>query len=266
MNLRDQFTKCNSWSRKRWALSYSTQTQPAEAESTSDLIGSKEGTKRVSPLMHEDFFNVHSLFTMNDLFDARVHYGHKEGSLNNFMRPYIFGSRLEHLIFDLDKTAEHLRLALNIAAHIAYRDGIILFIGQTPQNAHLIEATAKECGAYAHTRLFQKGLFSNSTTVFNGITRLPDLCIFFNTLSTVLEEHRGVAEAAKMNIATIGIVDTNCDPRLITYPVPGNDDSPVSQELYCKLFKAAILKGQERRRLDFRKTIAEDPKPVDLSE
>ncbi|KAJ9586318.1 hypothetical protein L9F63_020026 [Diploptera punctata] len=55
----------------------------------------------------------------------------------------------------------------------------------------------------------------------------------------------GVTESAKMCIPTIGIVDTNCNPNLVTYPVPGNDDSPVSIELYCKLFREAIRRGKE---------------------
>lgn len=77
---------------------------------------------------------------------------------------------------------------------------------------------------------------------------LPDLCIFLNTLNTVLTQHTAVRDAAKMNIPSIGIVDSNCNPDLITYVVPGNDDSPASIDLYCKLFKEAILRGKEKRK------------------
>lgn len=76
---------------------------------------------------------------------------------------------------------------------------------------------------------------------------LPDLCIFLNTLTTVLTQHTAVRDAAKINIPTIGIVDSNCSPELITYLVPGNDDSPASIDLYCKLFKEAILRGKQKR-------------------
>lgn len=108
--------------------------------------------EKIDVLQHEDYFQVYNLFTIKDLFDARVHYGHKEGTLNPKMKPYIFGSRLEHLIFDLDITANLLRDALNFTAHVAYNNGIILFIGRGGQNSFHIEQTAKECGEYAHTR------------------------------------------------------------------------------------------------------------------
>jgi small subunit ribosomal protein S2 len=201
-------------------------------------------------LNHPDYFSVHNLFTVKDLFDARVHYGHRDGSLDERMLPYIYGSRLGHIIFDLDKTADYLRRALNFAAHIAYRDGIILFFLRGAQNSHLVEKTALECGEFAHTRFWRGGIFTNSTKQFGAVTRLPDLCIFFNTLNNVLLQHTAVRDSAKMGIATIGVVDSNCNPNLLTYPVPGNDDSPASIELYCKLFKAAILRGKERRKTD----------------
>lgn len=94
---------------------------------------------QLDPLKHPDFFQVHKLFTVKDLFDANVHLGHKEGSLHPNMKEFLFGSRLEHLIIDLDQTAELLRDALNFTAHIAYRNGIILFISKNKmvKAAHL---------------------------------------------------------------------------------------------------------------------------------
>lgn len=201
-----------------------------------------------SMLTHPDYFQVHNLFTVKDLFDARVHYGHKEGSLDERMLPYIYGSRLSHIIFDLDKTAEYLRKALNIAAHVAYRDGIILFFLRGAQNSYIVQKMAMECGEFAHTRFWRGGVFTNADTQFGAVTRLPDLCIFFNTLNNVLIQHTAVRDSAKMAIATIGIVDSNCNPNLITYPVPGNDDTPSAINLYCKLFKMAILRGKEKRK------------------
>lgn len=205
-------------------------------------------------LMHPDYFGVHKLFTVKDLFDARVHYGHKIGSLDEKMLPFIYGSRLGHIIFDLDKTAEYLRLALNIAAHVAYKDGVILFVLKHAQYSHLIEQTARECGEFAHTRSWKQGLFTNSEKQFGAVTRLPDLCIFLNTLNDVLAPHLAIADSAKMCIPTIGIVDSNCNPNLITYPIPGNDDSTDAIKLYCTLFKSAIMKGKVRRNEDFKQT------------
>lgn len=185
--------------------------------------------------------------TVKTLFDARVHFGHREGSLNEHMLPYIFGSRLGHLIFDLDKTLHLLHKAMNFAAHIAYRDGIILFVTQSPQHGHLIEKTAAECKEFAHTRSWRQGMLTNSTKMFGAVTRLPDLVIFLNTKTTIMEDHWAIKEAAKMAIPTIGVVDSNCNPNLITYPIPGNDDSPSAIQLYCNLFKQVILKGKAER-------------------
>jgi len=199
-------------------------------------------------LKHADYFQVHNLFTVRDLFNARVHYGHKEGSLDDRMRPYLYGSRLGHLIFDLDKTASHLRDALNFAAHIAFRDGIILFFNRNALNSQLVEQKAIEAGEFSHTRFWRGGIFTNANVQFDAVTRLPDLCIFLNTQNNVLSQHTAVRDAAKMAIPTIGVVDSNCNPNLITYPVPGNDDSPAAVELYCNLFKEAIWRGKRKRR------------------
>ncbi|KAI4471660.1 30s ribosomal protein s2 prokaryotic and organellar [Holotrichia oblita] len=220
-------------------LKYSTAIQANE------VIEEKQET---ADLKHPDYFNVRSLFTVKDLVDARIHYGHKIGSLDERMSPYIYGNRLGHLIFDLDITAEHLRQALNITAHTAYRDGVILFFLRGAQNSHIVEKTALECGEFAHTRFWRGGIFTNANKQFGEATRLPDLCIFFNTLNNVLIQHTAVRDAAKMAIATIGVVDSNCNPNLITYPVPGNDDSPIAIQFYCKVFKSAILLGKEKRK------------------
>uniref|UniRef100_A0A0K8T184 Small ribosomal subunit protein uS2m n=1 Tax=Lygus hesperus TaxID=30085 RepID=A0A0K8T184_LYGHE len=199
-------------------------------------------------LEHPDYFEVAKLFTISDLFNARVHLGHREGSLDERMKPYIFGSRLGHLIIDLDKTRSLLTAALNFTAHVAYRDGIILFVSQNPQNSFMVERLAKEVSEFAHTRYWRLGMLTNSSMMFGAMTRLPDLIIVLNTLTTVLDEHLAITEAAKMAIPVVGIVDTNCNPNLITYPVPGNDDTPVAVNLYCSLFKAAILKGKQKKK------------------
>ena len=202
----------------------------------------------VDPLKHVDYFEIHKLFTVRDLFEAGVHLGHKEGSLNDHMRPFIFGSRLGHLIIDLDQTAFYLRSALRFAAFVAFQKGIILFVNRNPQNSHLVEKTARQCGEYAHARYWYGGVLTNANMEFGPATRLPDLVIFLNTLNTILEQHMAVGDSAKMLIPSVGIVDTNCDPTLITYPVPGNDDTPRTVQLYCTLFKQAILIGKQKRK------------------
>lgn len=208
----------------------------------------------INPMKHPDFFQVHNFFTVKDLFDAMVHYGHKEGTLHKNMRPFIFGSRLGHLIIDLNQTAELLRQALNFAAHIAFQGGLILFISKNPASTYVVEKTAKKCQEYAHTRIWRDGTFTNSVRMFKLETRLPDLCIFIHTLDNVVTPHPAIIQAAKMCIPTIGIVDTNCNPNLITYPIPGNDDTPCAIELYCKLFSEAILRGKNARKTILKKS------------
>lgn len=228
---------------------YSTQTLPQSEEGVAAVTSEPEDIMVIADriLKQPDYFRVHDLFTVRDLLEARVHFGHKEGSLDDHMRPYIYGSRLGHLIFDLDQTASHLRSALNITAHIAFRDGIICFFNRNALNAHLVEKKAMEAGEFSHTRFWRGGIFTNANVQFGAVTRLPDLCIFLNTQNNVLSQHTAVRDAAKMAIPTIGIVDTNCNPKLVTYPVPGNDDSPAAINLYCDLFKAAILRGKKTR-------------------
>lgn len=84
--------------------------------------------------------------------------------------------------------------------------------------------------------------------------RLPDLVIMMSTLNTVFLEHQMIKDSAAMLIPTIAIVDTNCDPRLVTYPIPANDDTPCAIELYCNLFKEAILIGKGEKRSSDNKT------------
>ncbi|XP_033094489.1 28S ribosomal protein S2, mitochondrial isoform X1 [Trachypithecus francoisi] len=214
--------------------------RPAESDFNDKILN--------EPLKHSDFFNVKELFSVRSLFDARVHLGHKAGCRHRFMEPYIFGSRLDQDIIDLEQTATHLQLALNFTAHVAYRKGIILFISRNRQFSYLIENTARHCGEYAHTRYFKGGLLTNAPLLFGPTVRLPDLIIFLHTLNNIFEPHVAVRDAAKMNIPTVGIVDTNCNPCLITYPVPGNDDSPPAVHLYCRLFQTAITRAKEKRR------------------
>ncbi|XP_064484662.1 small ribosomal subunit protein uS2m-like [Ornithodoros turicata] len=230
-----------------------TQSFHQQQTAVQQKVNEQEGTEKqlaASPLQHPDYFGLHKIISVKELFDARVHLGHKEGLLNVHMKPYIFGSRLGCHIIDLDQTVLHLHRALNVVAHIAYRDGVILFVSRNLQMAHFIENTAQECKEFANTRAWPHGLLTNSTRQFGTETRLPDCIILLSTLDTVFEQHLAVVESCKMLIPTVAIVDTNSDPTLITYPVPGNDDTPSSIELYCRLFKEAILRGKARRKQD----------------
>jgi small subunit ribosomal protein S2 len=150
-------------------------------------------------------------------------------------------------IIDLEKTCELFKEALNFVAHIAFKRGIIMFITRDPATIPNVERLAKETGEYAQCRRWQNGTFSDSTRRFGTVIRYPDAVVFLSTNDGFNEQHRAVRECANMLIPTVGIVDTNTDPNLVSYPIPGNDDSIQSIELYCNLFKTVILKAKEKR-------------------
>ncbi|CAL9682227.1 unnamed protein product [Knipowitschia caucasica] len=227
--------------RHRYSTAAAVQTIPPPHDDVKDKVFAMA-------LEKTDFFRVSELFSLKDLFDARVHLGHKKGCRHRLMEPYLYGSRLDQDIIDLDQTMEHLQQALNFTAHIAYRGGVILFVSRRRQFVHLIENTAKECGEYAHTRYWQGGLLTNAPVQYGAGVRLPDLMVFLSTLNNVFQTHVGVRDAAKMNIPTIGVVDSNCNPSLVTYPIPGNDDTPIAMEMYCRLFKMTINRAKDKRR------------------
>jgi len=201
-------------------------------------------------LQHDDYFEVKRLVSIRQLFNARVHLGHKLGTLTTGMKEYIYGERLGVCIFDLNISAEHLGSALNFIAHVAYRDGVILFVTNHRESMHLVEQTAKQCGEYSHVRKWRVGLFTDATAVFKTDIRQPDVVIMTHTQNSVFEMHPAIIEVSKMLIPIVGVVDSNCTPNLITYPIPGNDDSMPSIQLYLQLFKAAIMRGKQKRKED----------------
>jgi len=200
----------------------------------------------IDPLKHHDFFSVRNLTSVEELFDAGVHLGHKQGLRHDHMRPFIFGSRLGVDIIDLEQTRLLLGDALNFVAHIAYRQGVVMFVSRNRQMMPTVERMSQECGEYAHCRHWRGGMLTNSTVQYGLVTRLPDVCVFITTESYAFTQHIAITESAKMNIPTIAVLDTSCDPRLVTYPIPGNDDTPSAIALYCRLFKEAVLRGKAK--------------------
>ncbi|XP_015786307.1 28S ribosomal protein S2, mitochondrial [Tetranychus urticae] len=222
-----------------------------------EKVSSSDEPVIINPLDVPDYFGVHQLVSLKQLFDNRVHFGHKEGSLNEYMVPYLYGSRLGVCIIDLNQTVARLKDALNFTAHIAFRGGVILFVSNHKETGQYVEKIAKECGEYAHCRHYQSATFTASEVFFGKVMRLPDLCIFLSTFNNVFLEHDGVRDCAKLFIPSIAICDTNSDPRLVTYPVPGNDDTPSAIHLYCDLFKQAILKGKAAKEEIYNRIAAE---------
>ena len=200
-------------------------------------------TPEEDPLSHPDFFGVKDMTTVRELFDARVHLGHKTGTWNPLMKPYLYGSRAGIHIIDLDKTLEHLRLALNVAGHIAYRNGIILFVNERSQFERLVQQAARDCGEYFISGRWRGGTLTNSHMLLRTL-RLPDIIVFLS----LPPSKTAIKEAAMCCVPCVGIVDSDCNPNLITYPVPGNDDTPSAMKLYCRLFSEVISKAKEKRK------------------
>lgn len=194
------------------------------------------------PLRHPDFFGVNAATSVRQLFEARVHLGHKTGVWDPRTKPYLFGSRAGIHIIDLDKTLVHLRRALSVAGHVAYRNGIILFVNERSQFERLTQKAARDCGEYFVTQRWTGGTLTNSQMLL-GTLRLPDLIIFFS----VPPSKTAIKEAAMSNIPSIGVIDSDCNPNLITYPIPGNDDSPTAVSLYSSLFSEVITQAKARR-------------------
>lgn len=209
----------------------------------------KQSQTLVNPLADNDYFKLRDLVTVEDLFKARVHYGHKIGCRHVTMQPYIFGCRNNVDVIDLNQTHEHLLKAMNFLAHMVYAGGLVLFIMKSHIHGHLVEKTARECGEFAHTRYWVRTSFTASRNNL-GKASLPNICVFLSLMDSSSDHHIGVVDCTKVNIPTIGIADTNSNPSLVTYPVPGNDDSQPSLELYCKLFKTCVMRAKERRKAD----------------
>lgn len=188
-----------------------------------------------------DPFGVRDLVTVKDLFNARVHFGHKAGVWNRRMKPYLYGIRNGIHIFNLDTTLVNLHRALNVAGHIAYQHGIILFVNERPQFEVLTQLTARHCGEYFVTD-WVPGTLTNSYKLLKTLIS-PDLIIFLS----VPKSKSAVKESVTHGVPAVGVVDSDCNPNFILYPVPGNDDTPQSVNLYCELFSEVILRAKRLR-------------------
>uniref|UniRef100_A0A914Y2K6 Mitochondrial ribosomal protein S2 n=1 Tax=Panagrolaimus superbus TaxID=310955 RepID=A0A914Y2K6_9BILA len=135
-------------------------------------------------LQEEDYFKMSKAVSITEMFDARVHYGHRIGTINDNMKWSLYGERLGICIFDLDITKKYLIKALNFLAHVSYRGGMVLFVSSDRANMLLIEKMAAEMGQYSHTRKWQEGTLTNIGQLFGAPVRLPDVIIFLSTLSS----------------------------------------------------------------------------------
>lgn len=188
-------------------------------------------------------------YTVHDLMNARVHMGHRKHLWHPHMAPYILGHRNGMSIINLDKTIPLLRRALTATSLMAENDCTFLWLGpRDVQKNKIVEREARKAGAYTIDGARWIGgtltnpIKSNQVQRFNY--RVPD-CVF---VLDVPRHTPALNEARLVGIPTIGIVDSDCDPRMLTYPIPGNDDNALAIYLYCSLMKYAIQDGRARGR------------------
>ncbi|KAF9584804.1 37S ribosomal protein, mitochondrial [Lunasporangiospora selenospora] len=170
--------------------------------------------------------------------------------------PFIYGVREGISIINLEHTLTYLRRACTVAKTVAGRGGIILFIGTRENMQHVTIDAAKSCNAYYVSSKWCPGTITNAQEIIGPHTpRLPDarpgdlpkpsrpdLVIVLNPI----ENQIAIKEATQFNIPTIAITDTDVDPRVVSYPIPGNDDSVRGVELVAKVLAEAIKEGNDK--------------------
>ena len=223
-------------------------------------------------------------FTMRQLLEAGVHFGHTTRRWNPRMSPYLFGERNGVHIIDLEQTVPLLHQALSFARQIVSNGGRVLFVGTKRQASERIAEAAQRCGQYYVNHRWLGGMLTNWKTISHSIKRLreiedrlaeenigltkkellnltrerdkldralggikemgglPDVLMVIDTN----KEHIAVAEARKLGIPVIAVVDSNSDPNGLMFPVPGNDDAIRAISLYCDLFADAVLDGLQQ--------------------
>lgn len=217
--------------------------------------------------------------TMRQLLKAGVHFGHQTRYWSPAMAPYIFGDRNKIHIINLDKTLPMLEEAMNYIGSITAQGGKVLFVGTKRQAGKLVREAAQECGAPYVDHRWLGGMLTNFKTVKNSISRLKELeqridsgataklrkkealslererIKLDKTLSGIKDmnglpdavfiidvehEYIAVAEANKLGIPVVAIVDSNCSPKGVDYIIPGNDDSSRAISLYLQAAGSAI--------------------------
>ena len=220
---------------------------------------------------------------MKDLLESGVHFGHQTRGWNPKMARYIFAERNGIYIIDLQKTLRMLHEAYNFIQNMAMEGGSILFVGTKKQSQESIETEAKRAQMFYVNNRWLGGMLTNYQTISNSIDRLKKLekdqeeglfdqlpkkealrldrekTKLNNVLSGIKDMGRlpsaviitdtrkeaiAVQEAKKLGIPIVAIIDTNCDPDPVDYPIPGNDDAIRSIKLVCSVLADAIIEGR----------------------
>ena len=220
-------------------------------------------------------------FTMRQLLEAGVHFGHTTRRWNPRMAPYLFGERNGIHIIDLEQTVPMLHRALEQVREVAQNRGRVLFVGTKRQATDIVKEAATRCAQNFVNHRWLGGMLTNWKTISNSIRRLKQLEELLKEENVGLtkkellglqrerdkldralggikemaglpdiivvidtnKESIAIQEARKLSIPTIAILDSNSDPEGITTPVPGNDDAMRAIALYCNLLADAVLDG-----------------------
>jgi small subunit ribosomal protein S2 len=227
-----------------------------------------------------------SSISMKELLEAGVHFGHQTKRWNPKMKPYIFGARNGIYIIDLQKTVRYFKSAYNYVKESAEQGNAVLFVGTKKQAQDSVAEEATRCGQYYVNQRWLGGMLTNFSTVKQSIERLKKIDAMFEDgtieaytkkealkmdkerekLEKVLggiknmtklpglmfvidpkNEEIAVQEAKKLGIPVVAVVDTNCDPDMIDYVIPGNDDAIRAIRLLSSKIADAVLEGNEAR-------------------
>jgi small subunit ribosomal protein S2 len=224
-------------------------------------------------------------FSMRQLLEAGVHFGHQTHRWNPKMTPYIFGVRNNIHIIDLSQTVPLLHQALKVVSDTVAQGGRVLFVGTKRQASDIVADAAKRCAQYYVNSRWLGGTLTNWKTISHSIQRLrrldemlageahgftkkerlnlererdklnralggiremgstPDLMFVIDTNKEAI----AIQEAKRLGIPVVAVVDSNCDPDPIDFPIPGNDDAQRAIALYCDLVARAAIDGIARQ-------------------
>jgi small subunit ribosomal protein S2 len=223
-------------------------------------------------------------FSMRQLLEAGVHFGHQKHRWNPKMERYIFGVRNDIHILDLSQTVPALYRALQLVSDTVAEGGRVLFVGTKRQAAPLVAEAARQSAQYFVNSRWLGGMLTNWKTISNSIARLRELEALDAEGSSGLtkrerlqrsreqerlerdlggikdmgnvpnllfvidtnKEANAIKEARRLGIPVVAIVDTNCDPDIVDFPIPGNDDAARALELYLSLMSRAAIDGIAR--------------------
>ncbi|HWP85676.1 MAG TPA: 30S ribosomal protein S2 [Terriglobia bacterium] len=222
--------------------------------------------------------------TMKELLEAGVHFGHQTRKWNPKMKDYIFGERNGIHIIDLQKTLKLFKEASRFVADLASANKTILFVGTKRQAQEAIAEEARRCEMFYINQRWLGGLLTNHVTIQKSIQRLKELDAMAQdgryemlpkkevgklererkhlemNLAGIKEmrglpdaifvidsnhEEIAVREARKLAIPVVAVVDTNCDPEMVTYPIPGNDDALRAIRLFTSKIADAVIEGRQ---------------------